>query len=71
MSEYKTRNALALDEAGDYYCKHVDAMTTEQLHAKSDIAAELAYRDYVIDQLLGMVQGSYRHVPISEMLIED
>ena len=28
-----------------YYSSHVSAMTTEELHAKSHIAAELAFRD--------------------------
>ncbi len=33
------------------YGKHVSAMTGEQLHSKSDIAAELAYRDDLIEKL--------------------
>lgn len=49
MSEYKERDAMQLDEAGNYYGKHVVAMTSESLHSKSDIAAELGYRDMVID----------------------
>ena len=35
----------------EYYCRHVDHMTREGLHAKSDIAAELAFRDAEIDRL--------------------
>jgi hypothetical protein len=50
---YAKRDVMALDEAGNYYCKHVMAMTAEELHSKSDIAAELAYRDALIDYLLG------------------
>ena len=34
---------------GDYYLRHVSAMTGEGLHAKSAIAGELAHRDMVID----------------------
>ena len=34
-----------------YYADHVSAMTGEGLHSKSDIAAELAHRDEVIDNL--------------------
>src|SRR5690242_6906128 len=34
-----------------YYSRHVSAMTTEKLHGKSDIAAELAWRDQRIAQL--------------------
>jgi hypothetical protein len=54
MSEllYAKRNPMDLDRAGDYYCKHVMAMTAEDLHSKSDIAMELGHRDRVIDVLL-------------------
>ena len=48
MSEYGNRDLVSL---GDCYTKHVSAMTTEALHAKSDIAAELAWRDCEIDRL--------------------
>ena len=36
---------------GDYYTRHVSAMTGEKLHAKSAIAAELAHRDIEIERL--------------------
>lgn len=36
---------------GEGYVKHVMAMTAEGLHAKSDIAAELAIRDAYAEQL--------------------
>jgi hypothetical protein len=51
MKQYAKRDAMALDTAGNYYIRHVGAMTSEGLHAKSDIAAELAWRDMQIDQL--------------------
>lgn len=35
-----------------HYSKHVGAMTREGLHAKSDIAAELAWRDTEIERLI-------------------
>ncbi len=38
-------------DLGDFYTAHVDAMTREKLHAKSDIAAELAFRDQRIERL--------------------
>jgi chromosome segregation ATPase len=47
MSEYSERNPIKL---GDYYTKHIMAMTAEGLHDKSAIAAELAYRDKLIDE---------------------
>jgi hypothetical protein len=47
---YARRDHMALDQAGGYYMRHVMAMTAEGLHAKSDIAAELAFRDAEIDR---------------------
>jgi hypothetical protein len=51
MSEYADRDIMALDKDGGHYCRHVMAMTREDLHGKSDIAAELAWRDWRIAQL--------------------
>lgn len=45
---YQERDEFAL---GQTYCNHIQAMTTEELHSKSAIAAELAYRDVQIAQL--------------------
>ena len=45
---YAHRNAM---EQGEHYTKHVMAMTAEDLHRKSDIAAELAHRDIEISRL--------------------
>ncbi|UKO79082.1 hypothetical protein [Escherichia coli] len=36
---------MELDAAGGFYIRHVTAMTKEELHNKSDIAAELGWRD--------------------------
>ncbi|MDE3022282.1 MAG: hypothetical protein KGI54_10515 [Pseudomonadota bacterium] len=49
---YAKRDLYALDKVGGHYCKHVMAMTSEALHSKSDIAAELAYRDALNAELL-------------------
>ncbi|MEX3036399.1 hypothetical protein AB4K08_00830 [Serratia fonticola] len=51
--QYDERNAMAL---GDYHGRHVHAMTVESLHTKSDIAAELGYRDKRIDELLAALE---------------
>jgi len=48
MAEYKQRDSSKLEP---HYCKHVGAMTAENLHNKSDIAAELAGRDIEIETL--------------------
>ena len=49
MSEY--RNDLDLEKLEPHYTKHVGAMTSESLHSKSSIAAQLAYRDLQIERL--------------------
>ncbi len=43
---YEHRN---LEELEPHYSKHVSAMTTQNLFLKSDIAAELAWRDKRLD----------------------
>jgi hypothetical protein len=43
------------EELGPYYLRHVAAMTSEGLHSKADIAAELAYRDHEIDRLRALI----------------
>ncbi len=43
---YAERDIMQLDKDGDYYFDHAMAMTVERLHSKSDIAAELGYRDF-------------------------
>ena len=48
--QYAKRDARELDKAGEYYSRHVHALTAENLRGKHDIAEELAYRDMVIDQ---------------------
>ncbi|MBF57687.1 MAG: hypothetical protein CME80_08215 [Halomonas sp.] len=50
-NQYAERDIMALDKAGGHYCRHLSAMTGEGLHDKSDIAAELAYRDARIAEL--------------------
>jgi hypothetical protein len=63
MSEYDLdRDPMALDEAGNYYAKHVLAMTAESLHSKMHIAQELGHRDMVIDRLRGQLQNAANHL---------
>ncbi|QPI62389.1 hypothetical protein [Vreelandella venusta] len=49
--QYAKRDIMALDKQGGHYWRHANAMTAEGLHSKSDIAAELAYRDARIAEL--------------------
>tara|TARA_R110000851_G_scaffold33896_1_gene90355 strand:- start:2719 stop:3234 length:516 start_codon:yes stop_codon:yes gene_type:complete len=50
-NQYAERDIMGLDKKGGHYSRHLSAMTSEGLHDKSDIAAELAYRDARIAQL--------------------
>jgi hypothetical protein len=53
---YSDRDIIALDASGNYYTRHVNALTTEGLTSKSDIAAELGYRDMLINQLKAEIE---------------
>lgn len=50
--QYAKRDHQELDRLGNYYIKHVQAMTAEGLHDKAEIAGELGWRDWVIDELM-------------------
>jgi hypothetical protein len=52
------RDIMDQDRQGGHYIRHVQALTAEALHSKSDIAAELAHRDIVIDSLRQWVQAA-------------
>lgn len=51
VKQYAERDLMEMDRAGNHYCRHVDHMTREKLHSKSDIAAELGWRDMQIANL--------------------
>lgn len=48
---YGERDLEMLDMTNNYYSRNIMAMTAEGLNSKSAIAAELAYRDWIIDNL--------------------
>ena len=52
MTWYAKRDNRQLDKDGEYYSRHILAMTKERLHEKSEIASELAWRDMLIDKLV-------------------
>lgn len=67
---YAERDICELDDLGGFYTKHVSAMTAEQLHSKSDIAAELAYRDRIIQRqkdLIVAVQSALQDLEKEEL----
>ena len=68
--QYAERDVIALDRAGGHYIRHVGAMTAEKLHSKSDIAAELAYRDWLIDDLLQQLKAYQVNFNDQEELLE-
>lgn len=49
--QYPEVDPIELDECGEYYTRHLFAMTNENLHGKGEIAAQLGARDLRIDQL--------------------
>jgi len=51
VARYAERDIIAIDRETGLYSAHVHAMTAEGLHEKSDIAAELAFRDARIAEL--------------------
>jgi len=66
-NQYAKRDHLAL---GEHYLRHVSAMTGEGLHAKSDIAAELAWRDAEIERLRSALRNLLVMLP-SELSAPD
>ena len=45
------------EKLGRYYIRHIRAMTSEGLNSKSEIAAELAHRDYIISVLVDCIEN--------------
>lgn len=68
---YAERDAMELDQIGGHYFKHVMAMTSESLHSKSDIAAELGWRDCQIEQLEQQLADSQREFRSADATIEN
>ena len=69
MKLYEARSVIhprVLDEAGGYYARHVEHMTSEWLHKKSDIAMELGYRDMLIDRLYDSLGELYGYLCMSD-----
>ena len=65
--QYAKRDPMALDKQGGYYIRHVMALTREELHAKSAIAAELAWRDAEIDRLKAQAEVATGSVALPEL----
>lgn len=63
---YAKRNHRRLDP---YFSQHMDAMTGEGLHEKSEIAAELAYRDMEIARLRSIITLATERLSMPPKLI--
>jgi hypothetical protein len=62
MKQYAERDIENLDEEGNYYFRHIEAMSEEGLHSKSAIAAELAWRDRQIDIITAKLEKFYDRI---------
>lgn len=62
MKRYAERDIEAL---GQHYANHVDAMTREGLHDKTAIAAELAFRDALLEQCEAALDDSFAALQMS------
>jgi len=63
MKHYEYRDVVALEP---HYSAHVAAMTSERLVSKSDIAAELAFRDQRIERLVQWAKEAWELVKPAE-----
>jgi len=52
MNDKKLYAHRDIEGQKQFYLDHIYHMTSESLHSKSDIAAELAHRDIIINELL-------------------
>ncbi len=59
--EYEERD---IEELGEHYTKHLVAMTMEDLHCKTAIAAELAFRDKQIEELTAKKMPDVKDVEV-------
>ncbi|MGM7756550.1 hypothetical protein, partial [Yersinia enterocolitica] len=58
IKQYDTEVRLEAMMGTNHYGVHIHAMTTEDLHSKSGIAVELAWRDLRIEQLIAQLEAA-------------
>ncbi|EKN4749194.1 hypothetical protein FG466_004066 [Yersinia enterocolitica] len=72
IKQYDTEVRLEAVMGTNHYGVHIHAMTTEDLHSKSGIAVELAWRDLRIEQLIAQLEAAQleliKPLPIGELL---
>ncbi|HDL7504126.1 TPA: hypothetical protein PXN76_002536 [Yersinia enterocolitica] len=60
IKQYDTEVRLEAVMGTNHYGVHIHAMTKEDLHSKSDIAVELAWRDLRIEQLIAQLEAAQK-----------
>lgn len=60
IKQYDTEVRLEAVMGANHYGVHIHAMTTEDLHSKSGIAVELAWRDLRIEQLIAQLESAQK-----------
>ncbi|MFM1515887.1 hypothetical protein WFP68_00450 [Yersinia enterocolitica] len=62
IKQYDTEVRLEAVMGTNHYGVHIHAMTTEDLHSKSGIAVELAWRDLRIEQLIAQLEAAQGNI---------
>lgn len=70
MSEYEERDVKTL-LIEELFLKHVEAMTDENLHSKAAIAAELAWRDHLLEWAESMNRAHDEKIVELMQLVEE
>ncbi|MGP2516423.1 hypothetical protein [Yersinia sp. 2545 StPb PI] len=71
IKQYDTEVRLEAVMGTNHYGVHIHAMTAEDLHSKSDIAVELAWRDLRIEQLIAQLEGAQKERDVYANLASD
>ncbi|HHH9668579.1 TPA: hypothetical protein ACQYEN_004767, partial [Yersinia enterocolitica] len=71
IKQYDTEVRLESVMGTNHYGVHIHAMTAENLHSKSDIAVELAWRDLRIEQLITQLEAAQKENHDLKMKLSD
>ncbi|CNC99046.1 Uncharacterised protein [Yersinia frederiksenii] len=71
IKQYDTEVRLEAVMGTNHYGVHIHAMTAENLHSKSDIAVELAWRDLRIEQLIAQLESAQKERDVYAKLASD
>ncbi|MFM1041141.1 hypothetical protein WFK21_09910 [Yersinia enterocolitica] len=71
IKQYDTEVRLEAVMGTNHYGVHIHAMTAENLHSKSDIAVELAWRDLRIEQLIAQLEAAQKEIHDLKMKLSD